>query len=58
MSASRRQSIWSPGYVAHALLSYLLPNAGTVVLDLLIIHATIGELWMVGFLCRRGVRRP
>ncbi|MBK8460881.1 MAG: DUF4386 domain-containing protein [Micropruina sp.] len=44
------------GYVANALLSYLLPNAG-LALDLLTIPATIGELWMVGYLCVRGVRR-
>ena len=45
------------GYVANALLSYLLPNAGPA-LDLLTMPATIGELWMVGYLCLRGVRRP
>lgn len=44
------------GYVANALLSYLLPNAGPAV-DLLTLPATIGELWMVGYLCLRGVRR-
>jgi hypothetical protein len=45
------------GYVANALLSYLLPDAGLAV-TLLTIPATIGELWMVGYLCLRGVRRP
>ena len=45
------------GYVANALLSYLLPHAGVAV-DLLTIPASIGELWMVGYLCLRGVRRP
>lgn len=45
------------GYVANALLSYLLPNAGPV-LDLLTAPATVGELWTVGYLCLRGVRRP
>ena len=45
------------GYVANALLSYLLPTAGPA-LDLLTTPATIGELWMVGYLCLRGVRRP
>ncbi len=45
------------GYVANALLSYLLPDAGPA-LDLLTMPATIGELWMVGYLCLRGVRRP
>lgn len=49
--------IGGAGYVANALLSHLLPNAGPV-LDLLTLPATIGELWMVGYLCLRGVRRP
>jgi hypothetical protein len=44
------------GYVANALLSYLIPNAGLAV-DLLTAPATIGELWMVGYLCLRGVRQ-
>jgi len=44
------------GYVANALLSYVLPDAGPA-LDLLTLPATIGELWMVGYLCLRGVRR-
>ncbi|MHA6522853.1 DUF4386 domain-containing protein [Tessaracoccus sp. G1721] len=42
------------GYVASALLSYLLPG---VPLDLLTVPATIGEIWMVGYLCIVGVRR-
>ncbi len=45
------------GYVANALLSYMLPDAG-IALDLLTMPATVGELWMVGYLCLRGVRRP
>jgi hypothetical protein len=44
------------GYVASALLSYVLPDAGLAV-DLLTTPATVGELWMVGYLCLRGVRR-
>jgi len=44
------------GYVLSALLSYLLPTAGSV-LDLITLPATVGELWMVGYLCLRGVRR-
>jgi hypothetical protein len=64
-----RRSGWMPGvlgwilmiggvgYVLDALLSYLLPNAGPV-LDLITLPATVGELWMVGYLCLRGVRRP
>ena len=45
------------GYVGNTLLSYLLPHAGLAV-DLLTIPASIGEIWMVGYLCLRGVRRP
>lgn len=63
-----RQSGWMPtllgwllmiggvGYVANSVLSYLLPDAGLVV-DLLTVPATIGELWIVGYLCLRGIRR-
>ena len=45
------------GYVANALLTYLIPNPGPAV-ELLTMPATIGELWMVGYLCLRGIRRP
>ena len=45
------------GYIANALLTYLIPNPGPAV-ELLTIPATIGELWMVGYLCLRGIRRP
>ena len=45
------------GYIANTLLRYLVPDAGPA-LDLLTLPATIGELWMVGYLCVRGVRRP
>lgn len=63
-----RQSGWMPGlmgwilmigglgYVANALLTYLIPNPGTA-LELLTIPASIGELWIVGYLCLRGIRR-
>lgn len=44
------------GYVADAFLTYLIPGAGAAV-DLLTMPATVGELWMVGYLCLRGVRR-
>ncbi len=44
------------GYVANTLLGYALPDPGLVV-DLLTVPATVGELWMVGYLCLRGVRR-
>jgi hypothetical protein len=49
--------IGGAGYVANALLSYLLADAGLAV-DLLTMPATVGELWMVGYLCLWGVRRP
>ena len=64
-----RRSAWMPnvlgwilmiggiGYVANAFLTYLVPNPGTAV-ALLTVPATIGELWMVGYLCVRGIRRP
>jgi hypothetical protein len=44
------------GYVLHALLSYLLPNAGQMLYPMTL-PATVGELWMVGYLCLLGVRR-
>lgn len=63
-----RRSGWMPGllgsvlmvggvgYVLSALLAYALPAPGILV-DLLVVPATVGELWMVGYLCLRGVRR-
>ena len=45
------------GYVINAILSYLLPDAGLAI-ALQTTPATVGELWMVGYLCLRGVRRP
>ena len=44
------------GYVAAAFLGYLAPGA-TVVNDALAWPATVGELWMVGYLLIRGVGR-
>lgn len=44
------------GYVASSFAGYLIPDAG-VVSDLLTAPATVGELWMVGYLCLLGVRR-
>lgn len=64
-----RQSGWMPnllgwilmigglGYIANSLLTYLIPNPGPAV-ELLTMPATVGELWMVGYLCLRGIRRP
>ena len=45
------------GYVVNAFLTYLIPNPGPAV-ELLTMPATIGELWMVGYLCVLGIRRP
>lgn len=42
------------GYVMSPLLAYLLPQAGTVA-DLLTVPATVGELWMAGYLIFGGV---
>lgn len=44
------------GYVLSAFLDYLISDAD-MVLSLLTMPATIGELWMVGYLCVLGVRR-
>jgi uncharacterized protein DUF4386 len=41
------------GYVVSPLLACLLPQAGTVA-DLLTVPATVGELWMVGYLIFGG----
>jgi hypothetical protein len=43
------------GYVLGAFLTYLVPRA-EVVADVLVLPATVGELWMVGYLLIRGVR--
>jgi len=44
------------GYVVSAFLGYLAPEA-RVVADALTFPATAGELWMIGYLLIRGVRR-
>jgi len=44
------------GYVVSAFVRYLVPDA-TAVADALTYPATVGELWMVGYLLVRGVRR-
>lgn len=44
------------GYVASALVSYLLPGADLLV-GVLVVPATVGELWMLGYLIVIGVRR-
>lgn len=41
------------GYVLSAFTGYLLPDAGGVA-GALVIPATIGEFWMIGYLLVRG----
>ena len=44
------------GYVLSALVGYLAPDA-RIIADALTYPATVGELWMVGYLLVRGVRQ-
>ena len=44
------------GYVLGAFVDYLVPDA-QLLADLMIVPATIGELWMIGYLLVRGVDR-
>ena len=44
------------GYVLSAFVVYAAPGAQAAA-DLLTVPATVGELWMVGYLCVLGVRR-
>ena len=44
------------GYVLSGFVSYLLPDAEALA-GVLVVPATIGELWMVGFLLVRGTGR-
>ncbi len=43
------------GYVLSSFTAYLLPDAGLVV-NLLVVPATVGEFWMIGYLLIVGVR--
>jgi hypothetical protein len=43
------------GYVLSPFVGYLAPGA-SVVSDVLTVPATVGEIWMVGYLLIRGVR--
>lgn len=45
------------GYVASTVATLLLPDA-PLLADLLTFPATVGELWMIGYLLVRGVARP
>ncbi|MFI7133118.1 DUF4386 domain-containing protein [Nonomuraea sp. NPDC050153] len=44
------------GYLLSAFIGYLAPDAQGIA-DALTVPATVGELWMVGYLLIRGVRR-
>ncbi|MFF4880819.1 MULTISPECIES: DUF4386 domain-containing protein [unclassified Micromonospora] len=44
------------GYLLSAFIGYLAPDAQGVA-DALVVPATIGEFWMVGYLLTRGVHR-
>jgi hypothetical protein len=69
MGAAVLRSGWMPGplgwllvgggigYVLSALVRYAAPDL-SVVAEVLVYPATAGELWMVGYLLVRGVRRP
>ena len=45
-----------PGYVLNAFVGYLAPGAGAMS-GLLVIPATVGEFWMIGYLLAVGVNR-
>ncbi|MFI7022754.1 DUF4386 domain-containing protein [Micromonospora sp. NPDC049900] len=44
------------GYVLNTFVTYLVPDAG-ILADLLVVPATVGEFWILGYLIVRGVRR-
>lgn len=44
------------GYVANGFVHVLAPDAPAIV-DVLVLPATVGEFWMIGYLLIRGVRR-
>jgi hypothetical protein len=44
------------GYVLSAFVKYLVPGASALA-DALVVPATVGEFWMVGYLLIRGMRR-
>ncbi|QOC89732.1 DUF4386 domain-containing protein [Micromonospora craniellae] len=44
------------GYLLNAFVAYLVPGAG-ILADLLVVPATVGEFWILGYLIVRGVRR-
>lgn len=68
MGASVLLSRWMPrplgwilavggvGYLASGFVTFLAPSA-QVIISMLVVPATIGEFWMIGYLLIRGVRR-
>ena len=46
------------GYVLSTFLQFGLTSSPGWLVDGLVIPATIGELWMIGYLLVRGIRRP
>jgi len=44
-------------YVASAFVEYAIEDAPAWLVDLLAAPATIGELWMIGYLLLVGIRR-
>jgi hypothetical protein len=45
------------GYVLSGFLTYLVPQI-PVITSVLVLPATVGEFWMIGYLLLRGIRRP
>jgi hypothetical protein len=50
--------IGGSGYVLSALIGLGVANAQSWLVDGLTYPATIGELWMIGYLLIKGIRRP
>ncbi|MCC9704083.1 DUF4386 domain-containing protein [Streptomyces sp. MNU76] len=44
------------GYLLSVFVTYLAPSAGPIA-ELLVVPATVGEFWMIGWLLLRGLRR-
>ncbi|AEB42244.1 MULTISPECIES: DUF4386 domain-containing protein [Micromonospora] len=44
------------GYLLHTFVAYLAPGTGMLA-DLLVVPATVGEFWILGYLIILGVRR-
>ena len=47
----------SVGYIASSVVDVAVPDAPVALINSLPLLATVGELWMVGYLLARGVRR-